>query len=315
MVFKDYHIIVIPKDKDQTKTFKISGFTLKVLLFTVILSVPLFFVAILSTIHYQNKLVALKRNNYENRQLIENRNELITQLASLEKTLTVMDDSILHLGELMDVDPQSLSFGTGPIADLDGAFSESSSIANIPSADTAIDGWIKNNGELSLDRFNKKIGSFKEESALLNKKLEQIFKQNKDKIRFVNATPNVLPVQGWVTSSFGMRRHPMSRRFKMHSGIDVASPRGTPIKSPAPGKVIFAGRRSGYGNMVLIDHGYGIVTVYAHLNKIFVKNGVKISRDELFATVGSTGASTGPHLHYEVQVDGIPSDPLAFVMQ
>ena len=157
MVFKDYHIIVIPKDKDQTKTFKISGFTLKVLLFTVILSVPLFFVAILSTIHYQNKLVALKRNNYENRQLIENRNELITQLASLEKTLTVMDDSILHLGELMDVDPQSLSFGTGPIADLDGAFSESSSIANIPSADTAIDGWIKNNGELSLDRFNKKI--------------------------------------------------------------------------------------------------------------------------------------------------------------
>lgn len=312
-MFKDYHIIVIPKEKERTKTFKVSGFTLKVLLATLVLSVPLFFVSVLSAIHYQNKLITLKRSNYENHQLIENRNELIARLATIEKGMASMDDSISHLGDLMDVDPQSLSFGTGPISDADVTLIDN---FHIPNADEeGIDSWLETHGQLTMDKFSKKLNRFDDEAALLNKKLEEIFKQNKDKIRFVNSSPNILPVQGWITSDFGMRKHPMSHNFRMHSGIDIASPKGTPIKSPASGNVLFAGRSSGYGNMLVVDHGYGVVTFYAHLSKIYVKKGMKLKRGETVAEVGSTGASTGPHLHYEVQVDGIPADPLAFVVQ
>lgn len=313
-MFKDYHIIIIPKEKQKTKTFQVSGFTLKVILLTVVLAIPLFLISVLSTIHYQNKLVSLKRNNYENSQLIQNRNELIARLTKLENSMNIMDDSIAHLGELMDVDPQSLSFGTGPIADLDVSLFHSDS-AQIPNADVAINEWLEENGELTVNKFDKKINRFKEETGLLNKKLEEIFKQNKDKIRFVNASPSVLPVQGWITSEFGIRKHPIAHRYRMHNGVDIASPVGTMIKAPASGKVVFSGRESGYGNVILIDHGYGVVTMYAHLNRIYVKQGVQVKRDDLLGEVGSTGSTTGPHLHYEVHVDGMPSDPLAFVVE
>lgn len=316
-MFKDYHIIIVPKDKVKTRTFKVSGLTLKVLLFTFILSIPLFFVSVLSTIHYQNKLIAFKRTNYENQKLIENRKELVLKLTKLEKNLEVMDDSIAHLSELMDVDPQSLKFGTGPIPDLDITLSNDvgEDMFDSTAADNVIDEWVNDNGTLTVNKFNRKMTQFKDEAGILNKKLEEIFSQNKDKINYVNATPNTMPVAGWVTSEFGMRKHPIARAVRMHNGIDIASPIGTPIKSPATGKVVYAGKGSGYGNMIIIQHGYGISTVFAHLSSISVKSGETVKRGDVIAEVGSTGYSTGPHLHYEVQVDGIPADPLAFVVQ
>ncbi len=101
----------------------------------------------------------------------------------------------------------------------------------------------------------------------------------------------------------------------MHDGIDIASPSGTSIKSPSGGKVIFAGRSGGYGNLLVVRHGYGVTTLYAHLSKINVKAGETVKRGDIIGEVGTSGASTGPHLHYEVQVDGISSDPLAFIVQ
>jgi len=315
-MLKDYHIIIVPKEKKKTKTFRVSGFTLKILLFSAILSIPLFIVSILSTIHYQNKLISLNRNNYENRKLIENKEALIFKLAKLEKNITSLDDTIEHLGEVMDVDPQSLAFGTGPIADLDVSFTdEFDGMANLPEANTMIDEWLEGNGSLTVNKFNRKVSQLNVDTHVLTKQLEEIFTQKKDRINYVTAAPNMLPVQGWVTSSFGMRKHPIGRQFKMHSGIDIASSRGTLIKAPAAGKVIYSGRRGGYGKVLIIQHGYGISTMYAHLNKIYVKKGTKIKRGEKIGEVGSTGYSTGPHLHYEVQVDGIPADPMAFVMQ
>lgn len=315
-MFKDYHIIIVPKNKSQTKTLKVSGFTLKVLAVTAALCIPLFIIAILSAIHFQNKLVAMKRTNYENHKLIENRNELVLRLSKLEKSLTVLDDSILHLSELMDIDPQSIQFGTGPIADLDLTLSsaESGDVFSIPGADAVIDEWVENNGQVTSNKIERKINSVGSSMGLLNKKLEEIFSQKKDKISYITSTPSLIPVQGWVTSDFGVRRHPITRAFKMHNGIDIASPMGTDIVTPASGKVLFAGRSGGYGKTVIIQHGYGITTMYAHLKSYHVKTGQTLTRGDKIAEVGSTGHSTGPHLHYEVQVDGIPVDPMDFVV-
>ena len=101
----------------------------------------------------------------------------------------------------------------------------------------------------------------------------------------------------------------------MHEGLDVGASYGTPIYAPADGVVTFAGNKAGFGLFVQIDHGYGIETIYAHSQKILTKNGDNVKRGDLLAKIGSTGSSTGPHLHYEVRVNGIAVDPLYFVLE
>ncbi|MBP0617078.1 M23 family metallopeptidase [Jiella mangrovi] len=115
-----------------------------------------------------------------------------------------------------------------------------------------------------------------------------------------------------ISSTFGVRTDPFLGKRAFHSGIDFAEPRGTFVRATAPGKVIKAGRFGGYGNMVEIDHGNGITTRYGHMSKISVRVGETVSRGETIGAVGSTGRSTGPHLHYEVRRDGTAVDPAKF---
>ena len=117
------------------------------------------------------------------------------------------------------------------------------------------------------------------------------------------------PAQGRVTSGFGWRIHPITRRNELHQGIDIAASSGTTVVAAAAGKVTFSGWNGGYGNLVTIDHGGGIVTRYAHLSKRSVAKGDSISAGQAIGLVGSTGFSTGPHLHFEVRVDGEAVNP------
>jgi murein DD-endopeptidase MepM/ murein hydrolase activator NlpD len=129
------------------------------------------------------------------------------------------------------------------------------------------------------------------------------------------ATPSIMPTKGWLTSAFSaMREHPILHIARPHEGIDVTAPMGSPIEAPAAGIVTEAGWESGYGNTVTIDHGYGLVTKYAHASKLLVKAGQHVSRGQRIALVGNTGLATGPHLHYEVHVNGRPVDPLRYVL-
>jgi murein DD-endopeptidase MepM/ murein hydrolase activator NlpD len=116
-----------------------------------------------------------------------------------------------------------------------------------------------------------------------------------------------------LTSGFGPRRDPLRRRYSQHNGIDFAAPTGTPIFSTAEGVVTFSGRQRGYGIVVKIRHAFGFETVYAHLNKSRVKVGQRIERGDRIADMGSTGRSTGSHLHYEIRIDGKPVNPNKFI--
>jgi len=126
--------------------------------------------------------------------------------------------------------------------------------------------------------------------------------------------PSLMPVNyPYLSSSFGWRRHPISGRHIMHEGLDFAAPKGSPIFAASGGVVTAAGYRSGYGNMVEIYHGNDLVTRYAHASKIKVKAGDIVERGQEIAKVGSTGHSTGPHLHFEVRMAGHPLDPVLFL--
>ena len=135
-----------------------------------------------------------------------------------------------------------------------------------------------------------------------------------DRDSFLKSTPTILPVQGWVTSYYGMRMSPTSGRVKMHEGIDIGAPLGSSILAPADGVVTYSGSKPGFGYFVQIDHGYGIETIFGHNRKNTVKKGQEIKRGNIIAKVGNTGSSTGPHVHYEVRVNGIAVDPLYFIL-
>jgi len=121
------------------------------------------------------------------------------------------------------------------------------------------------------------------------------------------------PVEGRISSGYGYRMHPIFRVRRMHTGIDVAAPAGTPIRAAAPGVVVHAGRWGGYGNCVILDHGGGLATLYAHCSELAVAVGQEVSQGQIIGYVGSTGLATGPHLHFEVRRDGRPVDPSGYL--
>lgn len=129
----------------------------------------------------------------------------------------------------------------------------------------------------------------------------------------LRAIPQTMPADGYLSSQFGDRVAPGKERASLHKGLDIAAMEGTPIYAPADGVVRFAGRYGGFGNYVSIVHGYGIVTKYAHTEKVLVKAGERVKRGELIATVGGSGRSRGVHLHYEVWVNDKAIDPLGFL--
>lgn len=118
--------------------------------------------------------------------------------------------------------------------------------------------------------------------------------------------------KGWISSHFGMRRHPISGRRRLHTGLDIAANRGTPIKAIKSGTVIYSGRKGGYGNTVEIKHSNGSISRYAHCQVTLVKRGQRVKSGQLIARVGSTGASTGPHLHLEIIEQGKRKNPMAY---
>lgn len=127
-------------------------------------------------------------------------------------------------------------------------------------------------------------------------------------------TPSIIPVQGWMMRGYGYQVDPFTGQVKMHEGLDIAAPAGTPIVSPANGTVRYAGNKKDYGLCVEIDHGYGYISVYAHCQRIRVNSGMNVKRGDVIAYVGSTGRSTGPHLHYEIKLSHSPVNPINYIL-
>jgi murein DD-endopeptidase MepM/ murein hydrolase activator NlpD len=153
-------------------------------------------------------------------------------------------------------------------------------------------------------------------ASLLRTSLDEAISTMEVNTERLAATPSIAPSSGHLSSLFSRnRRHPVLKITRPHQGIDIAAPVGEPIHAPARGTVRFAGWRSGgLGNTVEIDHGYGYLTRFAHASRVLVRAGQTVERGQTIAEVGATGLVSGPHLHYEVEVDGKPVDPLNFII-
>lgn len=156
---------------------------------------------------------------------------------------------------------------------------------------------------------------FENELAGLEKEQARIEQLISERQRSTGTAPGVLarPVPGRLSSSFGYRTHPILGIKKLHTGTDFSAPSGTPIQAAAAGTVILATYYGGYGNAVVVDHGGGMTTLYAHQTSVAVAVGEEVATGQTIGFVGSTGLSTGPHLHFEVRIDGKPVDPAAYL--
>jgi murein DD-endopeptidase MepM/ murein hydrolase activator NlpD len=152
------------------------------------------------------------------------------------------------------------------------------------------------------------------ESQLREQSVLDLWEALSERQSLLSSTPNIRPAKGWFTSRFGYRVSPFTGRAAMHAGLDFAAAPGSPVYAPGDGIVTFAGYDEGYGKMITIDHGYGVTTRYGHNAQIYVQVGQKVSRWDVISSVGNTGRSTGPHLHYEVRVNGVPRDPTLYIL-
>jgi murein DD-endopeptidase MepM/ murein hydrolase activator NlpD len=167
--------------------------------------------------------------------------------------------------------------------------------------------------EEALKEMHEELSQLKGAASRQEASLQLLIEYFEDKRSLYASTPSAWPVRGWVTSPFGNRTSPFSGIEKFHEGIDIAAQTGTPIMAPADGVVIAAGFNTGYGNMVEISHGYGIKTIFAHNSRLNVKAGQRVKRGDVIAYLGDSGSSTGPHLHYEVRLNGLPVNPMRYM--
>lgn len=174
------------------------------------------------------------------------------------------------------------------------------------------------NSELVIETTTK-LDMLKKQLYIESNSLEELIAMGKKLEERSSCVPAIQPVSNKdlkrTASGYGMRIDPIYRTLRFHSGMDFSAPTGTDIYATGNGQVSFVGWRQGYGNCVIIDHGYGYKTLYGHMEKYFVRVGQKVTRGETIGTVGSTGKSTGPHLHYEVLVNNKPDNPAKYYFQ
>ncbi len=176
---------------------------------------------------------------------------------------------------------------------------------------------IQNSLEDRINRIEAELAEFEAEEARIEADLEEAIRREFGSLTRAPSAASLQgfgrPTAGAYGSGFGMRLHPILGYARAHNGIDIAGDTGDAIWAAKSGTVFFAGSRGGYGNCVIIDHGDGVMTIYAHMSRIDVSVGSSLDKGELIGAIGSTGLSTGPHLHFEVRINGQPADPLAFL--
>lgn len=239
----------------------------------------------------------------ENQLLASEIQRLRERLAGLRDTLNVFGEREQALRLLAGLSPVDKDVQQGGIGGPTGQWSERDSLSTL-----GVNGAQALAARIDMDQLTRRAN-------ILVRSLNEAFDSASSHRQRYAALPSIMPTKGWLTSAFAREReHPILHLARPHEGIDVSAPMGMEIEAPAAGVVTQVSWVEGYGNMLTIDHGYGLVTRYAHCSKILVVRGARVKRGQPIANVGSTGLSTGPHLHYEVWVNGRPADPMKYVL-
>jgi murein DD-endopeptidase MepM/ murein hydrolase activator NlpD len=293
-------IVIVPQGSSASKILEVSQTALKLVGSLAVAATVLALFLGYATVRRSLNMARADRLQLENAQLANELNVLHGKLSSLTDTLSsleVRDAQLRLLANLDPIDPQVHDVGIGGPRPAEAPAPATSELLGRA-------GRVQVDLNAMVRRANLLANSFREAGDSLAIHADRLA-----------STPSIMPTAGWLSSAFSrMRSHPILHVARAHEGLDVSAPMGTPIEAPANGTVVQAGWEAGYGNTVTIDHGYGIVTRFAHASRIIAKVGERVERGERIALVGNTGLSTGPHLHYEVHVNGRPVDPRRYIL-
>jgi murein DD-endopeptidase MepM/ murein hydrolase activator NlpD len=295
-----YTVVVLPDPTAKPYRFQIRKKSLKIALGA--LSVAAVVLAGI-LVHYVvltfgvAELKGLRRETAIQKEQIQN---FAAQLIDLKGQMSRIKEMDAKLRVITDIGPPSNS--------------ESSLGMGGPETSGLFETDLGNRTEDLARKMDEEVKALKTEASDREVSLEELSQSIKGKKVVWDSTPSIWPVRGWFSSGFGKRISPFTGRLTMHKGIDIATRQGTEIIAPAAGVVTYKGFDSGFGRVLKIDHGYGIQTLYGHLSKADVKIGQKVKRGDVIANVGNTGMSTGPHLHYQVFINGLPVNPLRYII-
>ncbi|PYG89386.1 murein DD-endopeptidase MepM/ murein hydrolase activator NlpD [Ruminiclostridium sufflavum DSM 19573] len=299
---KTYSIVIIPNSNDSVKRYSLKAPFAKILLTLLIV----FSVSItVYLINYSQKSAQMQEISRE-----ELQQQIQTLSLSLIKQNEALSASNNHIQELQSraaADKDKIDEFTKMYKEIaDNYISKSSrgtSSKNVSISQTGMD-LIKLNNV--VEKLNE---NFNNDGQLLS----ELKNSKTDLEKIVDAIPTLAPASGKIGSPFGIRMHPIKKVKIAHDGVDISSSSGDPILASASGVVEYAGYSNGYGYNVIIDHKNGFRTIYAHSSKLLVKKGDSIDKGQKIALVGSTGLSTGPHLHFEIRIGNTPVDPTLYV--
>jgi murein DD-endopeptidase MepM/ murein hydrolase activator NlpD len=284
-----YSIIIIPEGHRRTHRFQVNRNWARLLAAVLVVAVLMVSGLVYHCCRIQMDRAELQRLRTERRSYQQELRQVVGQLETLRKDMVVLasNDTKVRLMTKLAKPVENVSVGIG--------------------------GPVETDPVRELSGVQRQIDDIRQDIDLRRESLEELQGALNDQRSLFAARPKGKPAKGWVTSGFGVRKSPFSDGNKMHCGLDIAARTGTPVLAPADGVVKRVGTAPDYGKMVVIDHGYGYQTLYAHNSKLFVKVGQRVKRGDQIAAIGNTGRSTGSHLHYEVHLNGVPIDPRKFL--
>jgi murein DD-endopeptidase MepM/ murein hydrolase activator NlpD len=305
MARRDWTVVIVADDDPDVRQFRLSREAIRICI-----ALALFLIAGLTTVATAI-LVGTGAGRADARLL--SRNELLSRelehlnerLDTLQVTLDGLTEKDEYYRLLAGLDPNDADVLKAGIGGPDADSLEASSLFRIDprTGRRAFATSIQLNSLVRRARLL--TSSWREAEDTLTEKRARIL-----------ATPTIYPTTGYISSVFTSSRwHPSLDRPRPHTGIDIVAPRGTPVVASAQGRVLSVGHQGEYGLLIDIDHGYGVVTRYAHLSRANVKVGQMVERGEQIGNVGQSGLATGPHLHYEVLVNGRPANPRRFILE
>ncbi|MFN7685429.1 MAG: peptidoglycan DD-metalloendopeptidase family protein [Oligoflexia bacterium] len=314
-----YTLMIIPERTSQVMRWLVPGWLVKT---AAIAGVFLGAVAVIMLLDYWYVMSQISENKelrIENRKLKQQVQVFESRIGTVEDTMERIRTFSMRLKVITNLEDrdkliESLNQNLPEAnANIDVRYAQSAQPQNtLPNS-------AKNPENIRLARdqasWDLRFASLSQQASLLEQQLQNQYELLADRKAFLNALPTRKPAVGYFTSGFGIRRSPYGGREKMHEGLDIANYPGTAIRATAEGTVAFAGAKAGYGQTVILDHGYGLETWYAHNRRIHVKQGQRVRRGELISQLGNSGRSTGPHLHYEVRINGTPVDPLSYILE
>lgn len=300
MLFKKYHIVIFKENHGQCTKLQLRGW----------------FGAILFAL-----LVGLGAGNAYLWQYYAQHNSMQNRLVSSEKTVEEQSNQILSMAnKLRTVQDdlqrvQQFDSKLRVMLNLDKEQGDTASAMGGAKTKDFSDSYLPiHRQELLARKMHVMLNQLNTEVRLEEVQQQDLMRAFRDNKELLAATPSIWPTEGWISSPFGMRRSPFTGRREFHKGIDISNRKGTPIYAPAKGRVSFAGVDGGYGKSVVIRHGAGIMTRYAHMYRYIVKPNQTVTRGELIGYMGNTGRSTGPHLHYEVRLNGVCVNPMRYIL-